>query len=90
MNNWQNLPAVAELGRIWQDGNNIKTNIKTNKSVLFLGDVNIALNKPAWQSSTHGSGTIAGRAVHGDNSIDFRQDSCSHTKENGDPIPWLI
>ena len=34
-------------------------------------------------------GAAADRAVDGNNSPVFGQSSCSHTKENGDLIPWL-
>ena len=53
----------------------------------FTGDNNLALHKPAWQSSTLWPRTKAGRAVDGDNSPDFAQRSCTHT--SNDPIPWL-
>ena len=60
--------------------------------LILTGNVNIALHKPAWQSSTLNwfPVPVANRAVDGNNNTDFLASPCSHTDENGDPIPWLI
>ena len=52
---------------------------------------NVALNKPAKQSSTFTSGVTysANLAVDGNNGTDFFVDKCSHTA-NGDTNPWWL
>ena len=48
---------------------------------------NLALKKPAWQSSNYSHNGLAHEAVDGDPSNNFLKDySCTHTQ--GDPIPW--
>ena len=47
--------------------------------VVYVSATNIAVGKPAFQSSTYAGGT-ADRAVDGITLVDFYQRSCSHTK----------
>ncbi|KAI8515771.1 hypothetical protein Bbelb_065840 [Branchiostoma belcheri] len=55
-------------------------------SAQFAGSTtNIALNRPAIQSSTWHKG-VPGRAVDGDYSNSYTSNSCSHTKQ--EPNPW--
>ncbi|MFC5821031.1 alpha-L-fucosidase [Nonomuraea harbinensis] len=67
-------PAIATLG-LYQDGP--------------AEPDNLALNAPATQSSTHGSGAVAGRAVDGDTNGGFFAGSVTHTSDTPlDANPW--
>ena len=55
---------------------------------LFTEWRNLALNKPATQSSTYG-GMVAGRAVDGNHANDVNDGSCTHT-EHGTPPWWRV
>ena len=60
--------------------------------LYILVSSNLALNKPAWQSSTdpysdyYGFEPVAGFAVDGDRSSMYYTGSCTHT--NDEPNPW--
>ena len=54
---------------------------------MFVEDIYLALNKPAWQISTSGNG-VASRTVDGNLNANFFGDSCTHTR-NGLIKPWL-
>ncbi|XP_078700177.1 uncharacterized protein LOC144926966 [Branchiostoma floridae x Branchiostoma belcheri] len=51
--------------------------------------INIALRKPAFQSSVH-YGHVAGRAVDGDTNTDFRAGSCQHTSNVPPNSTWWV
>ena len=58
--------------------------------VYVSGAINLALHKPAWQSTTQWGGD-PGRAVDGNNDTHYGQDmsgSCSRTVEN--KVPWWV
>ena len=60
------------------------------------GSRNLALNKPAWQSSTkpysdfYGFEPAAGFAVDGDKSPMYWVGSCSHTEEDRPKAWWIV
>ena len=55
--------------------------------ICIVDPINIALNKPARQSSTEYGGT-ASRAVDGNRNSDYYNESCAGTLYN--ESPWLI
>ena len=54
---------------------------------MFVGDINLAINKPAWQISEFAEG-VASRAVDGNLDADYENGSCTHTS-NIHITPWL-
>ena len=54
-------------------------------SYVTVNVTNLALGKPAFQSSTY-SEELASRAVDGDTSARYSQGSCTHTLP--EPLPW--
>lgn len=67
---------------------------KTWNNCVTFSETNLALNKPAYQSSTYkrpGSGRAfpASLAVDGNRDTNFQHGSCSHTNHH-DPLPWLV
>ena len=62
--------------------------LKASECLICIVDpINIALNKPATQSSTY-SGRTASRAVDGNRNTDYYKGFCSRTWD--DEPPWLI
>ncbi len=49
--------------------------------VIASGQRNLALNKPAYQSSDYGSTALAGKAVDGNADSNWASGSCTHTKK---------
>ncbi len=55
-----------------------------------VSDDNVALGKPAYQSTTRGWGGAASRAVDGDANPIWNQNTCSHTDPNVFEPGWLV
>ena len=58
-----------------------------NKTHFIVASKNIALGRPAYQSST-GWGGVASRSVDGNHDPSYARESCTHTKVDGSWNPW--